>query len=552
MHGRALSAPRRSCSVSMGTRAGQRRAIWAFRATAGLLIASGAHAWPYESVLPWYSPVPYDRPFDNPAEHRLPVIPQIGIVDGPELADFWRAARERRVDIIGIGDSNQLHFTGGWDQGFHVALAERFPVYATPLFGVYEFVGGAQGYLSSFTTLPSNPPIDDDLPATYRTRWDFFPNVIPGRYFWLAPGSSFTPQLLGVGIAANSPIDVTGPLRFHFWYATSDQPGGGFTPAFRHNGPNYGGVIDAPPVSTFQPGSPEYRVATLDVPAGPRAASAVYGGFTRPGGQPMTGPLFGTFARAENLDCAAGVAYSSLVFDGGRSLRSMASRILGMTIEQRRYYLRALVRLQPADRPMLLVCMNSGVNDRNESLPSLGPAALEPGNSPQAFADNALALIRALREAWFLAGFDPDDLFFLIAVTPPISDPEDERLIEYRRAAAILALSEPRTACADLAALTNYHEMLARGWYFGPPVDTVHLWITGYENLARRQLTAFIGPLVQGDANSDGSVTLADFFLILSRWGQPSPPHLDGDLDGDGLVTLADLSEVLSHFPANE
>ncbi len=54
-------------------------------------------------------------------------------VNAEALAPFFDQAASGRVDVVGIGDSNQLYAGHGWDTGWAVALAERYGLYATGL-----------------------------------------------------------------------------------------------------------------------------------------------------------------------------------------------------------------------------------------------------------------------------------------------------------------------------------------------------------------------------------------------------------------------------------
>lgn len=52
----------------------------------------------------------------------------------------------------------------------------------------------------------------------------------------------------------------------------------------------------------------------------------------------------------------------------------------------------------------------------------------------------------------------------------------------------------------------------------------------------------------QGDINGDGSVTIADFLILLSGFGCEAPPSCDGDIDADGFNNVSDVLLFLSLF----
>src|SRR4051794_32946264 len=56
------------------------------------------------------------------------------VYKGDQIRPFIQAAVSRRVDVAGIGDSNQVHFGTGYDDGFQLALGQQFGLYATEVF----------------------------------------------------------------------------------------------------------------------------------------------------------------------------------------------------------------------------------------------------------------------------------------------------------------------------------------------------------------------------------------------------------------------------------
>ncbi len=491
-------------------------------------------------------------PRDQDDPRRRIVIgepPPPGVVDAEDLKPFFDAARVRRVDVIGISDSNQIHHGVGWDQGFNVALAERFSMYATPLVSCAPS-NGTQGYLSGALVFPTEIPVQQPVPLVFTNFWNSIPAVTPSGIGNLAAGVSFGPSLAGVAIAANSPIGVTGPLRFTFSYGAYPTPGGGFRPQFRYNGPNsYGGWQQGDWVSSFNPASHEMRTATFDIPAGDRGGNDVYAGYTRPASEPMLGPIFLGLMRAENRDRTVGVSYSTLIYDAGEGLRTMASRLINMPTSQLQYYFTEVTRQQNSPSKMVLVCINSGFNDPNETLSSIGPAQINDSFSGESYADNLLALKNRITQAWVACGYDVSGLYFLVFPShPPPVFHFAHYLTPYRQAAAQFAAQHPRIASVDFDRLITWEQMAGNNWYYFSTIDTYHLSTAGYEGMSGLLFNALLGPVVAGDVTGDSRVGLEDVAEIVSHWGESTGAWMSGDADGDGIVTLADLARVIDHF----
>jgi hypothetical protein len=56
------------------------------------------------------------------------------------------------------------------------------------------------------------------------------------------------------------------------------------------------------------------------------------------------------------------------------------------------------------------------------------------------------------------------------------------------------------------------------------------------------------GFFVIGDANMDGSVTIADVIILSSNWAKPDQDWTSGDFNGDGVVTVSDFIDLTSNF----
>jgi hypothetical protein len=134
----------------------------------------------------------------------------------------------------------------------------------------------------------------------------------------------------------------------------------------------------------------------------------------------------------------------------------------------------------------VVVCVNEGLNDRNETLASVGPAAIADADSYQAFVDNFVAIQNRIEALWTANGWSLDELFWIVFPSHPVSAPDDAELVSYRKAINEYLATRPRAQMVDLTTLTTATEMLANGWYQSVGADRNHLTQTGYEQLSTR------------------------------------------------------------------
>ncbi len=205
-----------------------------------------------------------------------------------------------------------------------------------------------------------------------------------------------------------------------------------------------------------------------------------------------------------------------------------------------------MIRSAQGPQKRVLVRINTGLNDRQETLPSVGPAGATPGDSVAAYADNLAAIMQRIRQVWQGEGWAEDELYFLLTPSHAVSAPDDGELTAYRAAAAALALATPRCAFVDLALLAPAGEILASGWYQAGGVDVNHLTQAGFEELSRRELAALVGSPIPArcpaDWNRDGAVDdldIAAFFVSFES----------GEADVDGSDSTDDL-DVGAFFEA--
>jgi hypothetical protein len=230
---------------------------------------------------------------------------------------------------------------------------------------------------------------------------------------------------------------------------------------------------------------------------------------------------------------------------GGASARRMALGVQSASDAQLSLFF-SQVRAGQTAPHSVLVRINTGLNDRNETLVSLGPAAITDADSAAAFTDNIVAIFARIESIWSLNGWALEELYFLISVSHPVSTPDDAELVLYREAAEALAATRPRTAATRFDRLTDSSEMLANGWYQSEGGDRNHLTLAAFEALSRREIDAARPLPCIGDANNDAQVNFADITAILTAFSQCAPLPGQGDADGDRLVRFADITAVLT------
>lgn len=479
-----------------------------------------------------------------------PIVAGSGaIVNGEALAPFIRSAIIGRADIVMIGDSNQVRGGHGWDHGVAKAYAETFGVYATGLLSAGENNGwgSASGFQHRVSSTASSECCTyDDAPVELDRVMSASVEMAPLNFMFIDSGSIGATINMGLVIDSDAALDVNAALRFHLIYGEFAGNAGRFQPSVRKNQWPWTELVRGDPVLT---GGAEFGVgqATLDLPAGLRGFGLNLR-FT-PWGIDMTGPVLLFYVRAENLARATGTASQSLYAFGGHSARDMASAFQQADDSYLSLYFQNIRALQGPDKAVL-VRINSGLNDRNEQAPSVGPAGITDGSSPEAFADNLVAIMDRIESIWVINNWDLNELAFLCAVSHPVDNPDDEFLVGYRAATNNLSAQRPRMAVVDFSGLTSSGEMLANGWYNLNGLDRNHLTEPAYEELARRELDAIMNAICWADQSGNGAVDFADITAVLSEWGtdywsSPSGTGI-GDADRNGIVEFADITEILS------
>lgn len=495
------------------------------------------------------------------------------------VAPFFEAARSRRVDIAIIGDSNTRSAgVSGHEDGMARGFADRLGCYATrvdPLGAAGAWaatVFHSVSYTSGYAT--------DGAPLSIRESLGALPVAggFPGSYLYLAPGSpvSWTNNS-GIGIAAHHPIGISGTLRWHLtyshWPAAAGGPLGFISPTVRAQWPGSAAEVYASGfLHTSGPGVPGRRDFSLDVPAGPRSEHGVLCCLTDFAGQSgARGPFVAQWTRVENLATEAGMAYSPLLYQGGRTARDAALSLLDRVDQPRMAeWFRQVTRLQNGE-PLLLVQIIHGGNDANTATPAVvyerGMAQPPPGdpwpigapsNSAAGMRQNFQSIINRLRDFWVGAGYDERSLFFLVGgyfpqppywneTAPGAGDGQQWTITQHEGAQAWreLCRNNDNVAMIDGYKLSTHEEFTANAWYADPSYpggDQAHLSIEGYRAWGAACAEAMLmacdcGPSV--DVDADGGRTITDVFEFLTLWfaGDPAA-NFDGEGDSPSIQDL--------------
>jgi Bacterial Ig domain len=392
-------------------------------------------------------------------------------------------ASSKLVDLVMIGDSNQLMNGTGFDDGFGLALATRYQLYASPLyaqeitgtaFSNQGFASGAVSGATSSATSGADAGFDAFIPTTN------FP------YLYQASGDIGTSNGISYGGSSGSVtgLDVTANLRAWFAYGTFASGSGSFRPAWRRENSPFSVLVNGAVINT-NTGAIGQAIGHLDLPAAARAYPVGYK-WRVAGGTASVGPTLEFWQRIENMDRSTGISVSSLYGAGGSSLYDMASWIQGQSDVELTNYFSAIryLQVQAGQSPTVVVYINSGFNDRNEtSQPSLGPNPSAVPSSAAAYVDNLKAVVNRVEGIWTLNGWDLNNLAFLVVPSHPISDPDDTKIVSYRAAATTYAESRQRVTVVDVSQLITSAAMTSAGYYLAAS-GNIHLVQSGYEALA--------------------------------------------------------------------
>ena len=469
---------------------------------------------------------------------------QVAAVNAEAIRPFLELAARARVDVVGIGDSNQLQRANGWDQGWHKALDERFGLYATGLvsWGEGQGQGAGQGYGYSTLSSAGGGFSYAGAPSEAAIFLDSATSLLgPHNYLHVPAGAGVAGTTLAGGVfSPECPVGMTGPLRLHFSYGRFAGTGSEtIQPLCRYEAFPFETIATGPTLST-RSGHAGFEVAfaAVEVPPGPRDRAISLRAADRT--STIVGPFIAYHLRAENVARTRGASFSSLYAVGSKSSNDMARALIAASDATLTHYFDSLRRLQGPEKGVL-VRINTGLNDRAESRPSVR-LGLTPGNSGAAYRDNVLAIIERVQGVWAINGWPAAELHFLLTPSHPVAEPDEAPLRAYRQACDQLASTLPRTASVRLDVITSASEMIANRWYQANNTDRNHLVEAAYDALASRELTTLLKPPCVADFNVDGGIDGADVAAFFEAW---QGGDFLADVNADGGVDGGDAGDFM-------
>jgi hypothetical protein len=472
-----------------------------------------------------------------------------GAIANPGALRSWvAAARHDRADVVMLGDSNQLHSGFGWDGAYITVLRSRTGVYASGLHWCGENNGLGRGVGEGFSTTSSGGTSSGfaftGAPAELDQFARLYDPAVGSEYLYVPDGVTL-PGSRQVGMYLSNTLDRTASLRYWIVDGSFDAGAGTYSPYVRIGQSPYSTVAQFSAVETYTESVPTLRTQSYTIPANPARTAPLDFRYVPTWYNPgFVGPLFLLWQRIEQVD-APGVSVHTLYAVGGKSARFMANTILNASDSMLGAYLAEVRRLQPETNRRTLVRIHQGLNDRNETLASVGDGLL-PGDSPEAYVDNISATIDRIRAVWADRGFADQELTFLVVTPFNVAEPQDEQLASYRDAAAELTLAYPRLAVVDQAALFSYQHMVASGHFFNA-TDRNHLSVTGFNAIVAAELDLVLTEWCTADFDFNGGVDGGDLAAYLSAF---EAGVLAADIDGNGGVDGGDLAAFFTAFEA--
>lgn len=440
-----------------------------------------------------------------------------GLVNGGRLKALLTSGR--RVDFIGLGDSNQAYNGFGWDHGIQYGLyTAGYTVYGTGMLCPAAAIdpGWRCGrLLDSSTVMPYTASTDPDMAAyaanngtddpsedasdgfntlddLYLPRSISFPssnNFVAMRAYQWHPskliGSGSTPNNACIYLDLASPVLLTttsSTLRGHCWYGKYPTTGDGLLRLeWRDSaGTTHGSVLD---VDTEDSG---FSLSVAETTHDITTPSSYTGSPTQL--QFRFVPLSGSSDRLRGLASlwymrvtqpsrTSGWSYSNWYAKAGATSTVCHTELDALNDSYHQWWFQQVCGAQSGNKAAVFQ-IQFGLND----IASVNKAT---------YKTNIQNLIALIRSNWVAAGFNQSDCYFLLLVAHPYSttgdtapyNGENATLNEYRDACEEIAFGDQNVISCDMTAYYTGDQMISNGYYDGGGSVQAHLSQAGYEAL---------------------------------------------------------------------
>lgn len=466
------------------------------------------------------------------------IYPQVQIVNAAGLREALGRAGTERVAVIGIGDSNWGFNGKGWGYYFAKWLISRYGCYGTGLVPAgLQYGAQYSGYLvnagrnNAGTNSGAPSALNDYAPPTS--------GLMPS-YAYVASGGTQAIDSLTYAyiLKAAHPLDVTGALKYRLSYGTFVTGSTTYTPRIRKDAPSYDTLANG---ATINPVTGSYGIVDYEVSLTADPARNYDTAFTpAPVSSTLTGPFAGYYWSTENTGKTAGLSVQNLVSYAGASTRAFAAALIAFGEPALDEYFRQVRLGLTSTNKTAVVLINSGANDRNETLASLGPLAIADGDSPEAYADNLAAIVELLTTSWENAGGSPETIHFCFIPTHPISEPDDAEMIAYRVKAGEEASSLSNASAIMLPAVVAQREFVTGVYYDN--AGAIHLEDIGYDAVAEATVDTINAPPVAASLvtfTPTGTLAATDVqAAIVEATTDVRPPSTGGTGVNNGSFTV--------------
>lgn len=406
------------------------------------------------------------------------------------LQEFINESRKRRTDFLLLSDSNTVFGGSGQEHGITKALAGRFQLYKTGLISANENLGGGVsiGYLFQHANnggrvrtnpITIAPALEDVIPdggLAFGT----------AHRYWHMVNPQTDANNTGMTVYTGGPWDVNAALRYSFTYGTflATAGVGAFRPQIRRGDAPYTSLALAG--ATINPSAPN-AIGLVDYDLDLAAATRNYqlDGRFSPSPTAVAGPVFFSWQWFSWPGITAGTSLNVIGYYGGQGLRNFYNYQTTAPQAAWTEYFRQIARAQGTAAPKICITISSGLNDRTDVNPSVGPSPQPSSATAAGYGDNLRGLIEYYQDVWGGAGYSSTDIYFLLLCSHPVSDPDDSSLIAYRAECEQMTREYSLVTAVDLTRFNSLLQANKTSWYNSSGTDTYHMTQTGYENFYR-------------------------------------------------------------------